>query len=277
MLALYVFIASIAAAIIFLIGCRPIWESRVLMRKNYAGREIPTAVGFLFFPVYILVYTGRTFFIKGWRGLLIGPAESLLLLVTGMCLLGLLDDLLGDRGARGFKGHVGLALKGRITTGFLKALGGLLVAAAACRWFSGGFPQLALNAVLIALCTNLFNLLDTGPGRALKVFFPVLLGVVALNWRHSAEFAAFALCVGATAFVLFPGDLTEKFMLGDAGSNVLGATVGMGVALGAGTWWKVGVLVLLLVLNLVSEKVSFSKVIEANRVLRWMDSLGRKG
>ena len=63
----------------------------------------------------------------------------------------------------------------------------------------------------------------------------------------------------------FHGDLTGKFMLGDAGSNVLGAVVGMGLAVGLGLYWRLGVLALLLVLNLLSERYSFTRLIDGNR------------
>ena len=86
-----------------------------------------------------------------------------------------------------------------------------------------------------------------------------------------------ALAVAAFALVLFPGDLREKFMMGDAGSNVLGAVIGLGLVLGTSFWWRLGVLVLMLALNILSEMVSFSEVIASNRVLNWLDSLGRKG
>jgi hypothetical protein len=194
-----------------------------------------------------------------------------------MCFLGLLDDLLGSRETSGFKGHIKEALRGRFTTGFLKALGGFLLAVAASAPFSRHIWELFLNGAIIAFCANLFNLLDVRPGRALKVFLPFLAGMIALNWSLENALIPYLLSVGAVALVLFPGDLSGRFMLGDSGSNVLGATVGLGISIGAGPWWKLGVLILLACLNLLSEKYSFSRIISSNRVLNWLDSLGRKG
>lgn len=276
-LSLALFLGSAAAGIFFLYACRPVIEHPSFKRTNFLGSEIPGSVGFIFPLSYMLVYVLVVVFERERPLVWIGPRESLLILVLGMCLLGLLDDMLGNGETRGFKGHIREALRGRFSTGFLKALGGLLIAIAASAPFSHHIWELFLNGALIALCANLFNLLDVRPGRALKVFFPLLAGMIALNWSLENAFIPYLLSVGAVAIVLFPGDLSGRYMLGDSGSNVLGATVGLGIAIGAGPWWKLGVMVLFACLNLMSEKYSFSRTINSNRVLNWLDSLGRKG
>ena len=63
-------------------------------------------------------------------------------------------------------------------------------------------------------------------------------------------------------------------MLGDAGSNALGAALGYGVVVGVGEGWRWGVLAVLALLNIASERVSFSRVIDAVPPLRWADRLG---
>jgi len=271
------FFGSFLAGVLFLVGCRSILACPNLARTNYANRQVPTSAGFIFVPVYLLVYVAIRLSEKAHATKLFAPGESLLILIIGMCLLGIIDDMLGDRDSRGFKGHLRALFKGDLTTGLIKAIGGLLIAAAASFWFSNHLWELALNVFLIALCANIFNLLDTRPGRALKVFFPLLAAAIALNWRMGDAFIPYLLSVGAVALVLLPGDLRERFMLGDAGSNVLGATVGLALALGAGKWWKLGLVILLGSLNLLSERYSFSRLIESKRALRWADLLGRKG
>ena len=63
-------------------------------------------------------------------------------------------------------------------------------------------------------------------------------------------------------------------MLGDSGANALGATVG--ALLATGPWGLVvGAAVVLLALQLASERVSFTRVIEGNRWLRRVDRIGR--
>ena len=46
------------------------------------------------------------------------------LLVIGVGLFGLLDDLAGDRSTRGFRGHLTALVRGRPTTGSWKLLAG---------------------------------------------------------------------------------------------------------------------------------------------------------
>jgi UDP-GlcNAc:undecaprenyl-phosphate GlcNAc-1-phosphate transferase len=222
---------------------------------------------------------------------------SMLIIVLGFCFLGLLDDVAGDSGAKGFKGHFSEALHGRFTTGLVKAFLGFVIALVAtqpelftsARYSGRDYGIWIMDAAVIALAANFFNLLDLRPGRAMKVFFPALALCAGLTLRFQAvgAFEAFypplyyyitpALAVAGIALVLFPGDLRERFMLGDAGSNVLGAVIGLGLVVGTSFWWRLGVLVLMLGLNILSEKYSFSEAIASNRALNWIDSFGRKG
>jgi hypothetical protein len=71
-------------------------------------------------------------------------------------------------------------------------------------------------------------------------------------------------------------DLRERLMLGDAGANVLGAVVGLGVVLSCGTTVRLVVLLLVAALNVASEFVSFSKVINDTSALRAADQFGRQ-
>jgi hypothetical protein len=64
-------------------------------------------------------------------------------------------------------------------------------------------------------------------------------------------------------------------MLGDAGVNLLGAVVGVAAVASLSNPVLVACAAVLLALNLASEFVSFSKVIDATPPLRWFDRLGR--
>jgi hypothetical protein len=271
-----VFAGSLVAAIGLLYAIGGVLSSEALQRTNYVGENVPTSSGILFPVVFVPVYavavlaTGsRLLHFYDFR-------ESMLLLVVGMCFLGLVDDVAGDRSARGFSGHFRALAGGRLTTGMLKAVGGFVLAIVVSLPISGPAWELLLNAAVIALCANLANLLDLRPGRALKIFIPVMAGVLALNWTAPRSVIPYLAAILAVALVLLPGDLSGKRMLGDAGSNVLGATVGLGLAAGAGPWWKLGALVFLILANAASEKYSFSAVISSNRALNWIDSIGRK-
>ncbi len=240
-----------------------------------------------------------------------------LLLVAFAFAFGLIDDAFGTSGHKGFRGHLRAFRVGRMTSGSLKLFGVGLVSvfygwSASARVVETGASDTAstfmrigawiLATLVIGLSTNLFNLLDLRPGRALKsyVLFIVPLGTAfaVTIMRGYSEFAAgIGDTVGAASAIssvewttmivasllMFLGpvlavwryDLGEQGMLGDAGSNVLGAVVGF-LLVGVLPLWGFGVAAaLLLLLNLASERISFSTVIERTPVLRWMDSLGR--
>ena len=114
--------------------------------------------------------------------------------VAAVSILGALDDAFSGP-ERGWRAH----LESGRTTGVLKLLGIPLVGTLATRFVSGG--------LLVGLSANALNLFDTKPGRALKAFLVTAPG---------SDFAP-------VAILLLPYDLREKSMLGDAGSNALGA------------------------------------------------------
>jgi hypothetical protein len=195
-------------------------------------------------------------------------------LTGGFALLGLLDDMGGAGQSGGFRAHVRALFEGRLTTGALKLLAGPVVAVAilARDGLDLDRPGLLRDAALICLAANLANLFDRAPGRVVKVG---TLGFVALWVATSSvgQLAPTAVVVGAAIGLLVP-DLREDLMLGDAGSNALGAALGYGVVVGVGEGWRWGVLAVLALLNIASERVSFSRVIDAVPPLRWADRLG---
>jgi UDP-GlcNAc:undecaprenyl-phosphate GlcNAc-1-phosphate transferase len=298
-LGICIFVGSLLLGCLFLLLSRSMFKSPTLQRNNYRGAEVPTGAGIIFAPVFLVVWTTIFVLLQGlhiyavqrqeMRNPLAHGMEMMLVLVLGMCLVGFFDDVAGDRSTRGFKGHFTEAFHGRFTTGFFKALVGLIVALAATSlvfpimFFSWEmYGKWLLNAAIVVLTANLFNLFDLRPGRSLKLFFPLILLTIGLALRFEILrycYVAPALPVIAVALVLLPGDLREKRMLGDAGSNILGAVVGVGLVMGLvmySVWWRIGILVFLLFLNVLSEKFSFSRVIEGNKVLNWLDELGRR-
>ena len=179
----------------------------------------------------------------GWMlGLRNDPA------VTAVAAIGLADDLWSGP-ERGFRRH----LRAGGTTGVLKLVGIPLVGLAATRKLSG--------ALLIGLAANFVNQLDTRPGRALKAY---LVG------------AALVGAPARSAVFLLPYDLREKTMLGDAGSNALGAMLGLSSVsrlTGRSRWLAIGALA---GLTLIGERRSLGELIERTPGLRTLDRLGRQ-
>lgn len=260
------------------VGAAQMLASPVLAKRNYADRLVPTSGGILIVLAVLVIEAGRA--ILGSLGVggepdLTIERSLVLFAVFGFGLLGLVDDLLGDGTTRGFKGHIAALAHGRITTGFLKLFGGAGVAVVlvATPGFATG-RRLLVDAVLIALAANLGNLLDRAPGRTIKAAL-VAYVPLAIVLGDGAVAVAIAPAMGA-AFGLLGDDLRERLMLGDAGANVIGAVLGLGVVLGRGGVTRTTALVLLIVANVAAEVVSFSSIIDRVPPLRWFDRLGRR-
>jgi hypothetical protein len=168
--------------------------------------------------------------------------------VAAVAALGLADDLFSGP-ERGFAGHLDA---GR-TTGVLKLVGIPFVGLLATRRLSG--------ALLVGLAANALNQLDTRPGRALKAYV-----LAALPLRAPL----------LPAVILAPYDLREMAMLGDSGSNALGAVLGLTSVdrfTGRSRWLAIGALA---GLNLLGERRSLGELIERSPALRALDRLGRQ-
>lgn len=246
-----------------------------LMRTNVNGRRIPAILGL---PLAIAA-VASVFVVTLVRSLsgAIGQnplvaAATVVLVVLIMFLGGLVDDLWGDEEPRGFSGHLAALRSGRISGGIVKIAAGGLAGVAAAVVLDGGPLRFAETVLLVALTANLYNLLDRAPGRAAKtgLVAAVPLALASPQWGVAA-----AGLLGALLVVL-PADLHERAMLGDAGANPIGAVIGVGVAGGLGEPWRVLLLLTVLALNLASERISFSRVIDDTRWLRALDRLGRK-
>ncbi len=256
---------------------RDVLEAPALQRRNFRDRPLPTAAGLLVVLAVLIVEAGRD--TLGAFGLGDEPGRNIarplvLFACLGFGLLGLIDDLIGTGGDRGFRGHLRAITQGRATTGAIKIFGGAAVAlvlASNVSFVSG--RRLLTDAVLIALAANLANLLDRAPGRAIK-FGLVAWVPIAVVAGTDAVGIAIAPVIGAFCGLL-GDDLREHLMLGDTGANVLGAVLGLAVVLDVGRGARNGVLIGLILLTIAAEMVSFSAVIERVPILRRFDMLGR--
>lgn len=270
-------IAGAAVTALLVLAVRATWGAPELERENYRGHRLPTGAGVLLVVAVV-----------GIEGVLaLGsaldwnlPVETVLgrhlvlLGALGFGLLGLLDDLLGQGQSGGFRGHLTALARGRLTSGGVKLLGGgaLALVIASLATPDPGLRLLA-DGALIALAANLGNLFDRAPGRCIKVSV-LTFGVLLVGVGAKPELVGTAIVVGAGLGLLW-ADLRERLMLGDAGANVLGAALGIGAVLTATPTARTVVLVVVLALNLLSEVVSFSKVIDSTPPLRAFDRLGR--
>jgi UDP-N-acetylmuramyl pentapeptide phosphotransferase/UDP-N-acetylglucosamine-1-phosphate transferase len=249
----------------------------VLQRRNFRDRTLPTAAGLFVVIAALVIEAGRG--TVGAFGLGDEPGRNIarplvLFACLGFGLLGLIDDLLGTEGDRGFRGHLRALTQGRVTTGSIKIFGGAAVAlvlAANVSYVSG--RRLLADAVLIALAANLANLLDRAPGRAIKVG---LVAWIPIAFVAGGDAVGIAIAPVIGAFCgLLGDDLHEHLMLGDTGANVLGAVLGLAVVLDVGRGPRNFVLLGLVLLTIAAEMISFSSVIERVPILKRFDMIGR--
>jgi UDP-GlcNAc:undecaprenyl-phosphate GlcNAc-1-phosphate transferase len=197
--------------------------------------------------------------------------------LVGIAFLGLFDDALGrgaaDDTARGWRGHAGAVLSGRLSTGAIKALGALALAAFVLAHRGEEGWQYVGDIVLLLLATNLLNLFDTGPGRAEKVFGLVAVGVCIGAWTVAplellGPFVP-AVALGAAY------TLRERAMLGDTGSNFLGALAGIWILVSLDETARLVALGVIALITAYGEFRSLGALIERIPLLRSLDSLGR--
>ena len=217
--------------------------------------------------------------------------------------VGAVDDLAGDSATKGLRGHLGALREGRVTTGALKigglasagfvvaltrlvadrrtstaggsTVGGSTVGGAGSNTLvrAGGALRAVVDVVVdtgvVAGSANLVNLLDLRPGRALKV-------AVAAGVPLAVAGCPTAGAVVGVTLVALPADLAGRRMLGDTGANTLGAALGAAVVDRSPRGVRLALLGLLVALTLLSERVSFTEVIESTPGLRELDAWGRE-
>jgi len=249
-----------------------------LVRSNYRGAWLAFPLGAVLATAALVALAPLAFLNDRADLDLLSPGlRQWMPYLIGVAFLGFLDDSLGQGEAagtpRGWRGHARALREGSLSTGAVKALGALALAAYVVSGRGLESWRYIADVVLLILATNLFNLLDLRPGRAEKGL--VLLGL--------------GLCIGAWTFAplellgIFVGPilvgaaftLRERAMLGDTGSNLLGAVGGVWLLTTLGEDARLIALAVVLGLTIYGELRSISATIESVPPLRWLDSLGR--
>ena len=197
--------------------------------------------------------------------------------LLGIAFLGFLDDALGQGEAaatpRGWRGHARALREGSLSTGAIKAIGALALAAYVVSGRGLEDWRYAADVLLLLLATNLGNLLDLRPGRAEKG-----LGLLGAGLCLGAWTLAPLELLGIFAGPVLVGawlTLRERAMLGDTGSNLIGAIAGVWLLTILGGDARLIALAVVLALTIYGEMRSISATIESVPPLRWLDSLGR--
>lgn len=237
------------------------------LEKNYKGELIPISMGIVFLLVQLVSFSLAYYLYKD-RIILV-----YLLAIVSIGFVGMLDDFIGAKDIKGFKGHIGSFFEGRLTTGLIKAGVGFYMSLFVAIYLYDGWADIILTSFLIALSINLLNLFDLRPGRAIKVYGFLLVILLILNVGREYNFIAFSLFI--ILFIYFPKDIKAKAMMGDVGSNILGMTIGFSFATIGSFYLRLFYTIVLALIHILAEKVSISKLIEKNKFLNYIDYLGR--
>jgi UDP-N-acetylmuramyl pentapeptide phosphotransferase/UDP-N-acetylglucosamine-1-phosphate transferase len=271
---------ALAAAGVAALATRWITESLIpsskLVRRNHRGVPVPTGLGM----AVLIGVAGAIAFVAFVHsiaprapspGLALLGSLGVLILGFGFGVLGLYDDF-AEQPERGWRAHLPALLHGRLTPGALKIVGGGTLAFTFGALGSTSFGWTIVHALIIALTANLFNSLDVRPGRASKVY---LVAAVPLAILSDTLVVPLAATLGAVAaFLVF--DLRERAMLGDAGSNAIGAILGGSIVAADPPAWLLAVLAgLLFALTAVAEGPTLSAWIDRIGPLRAFDRAGR--
>lgn len=240
-----------------------------LLKKNYNDRYIPVTGGIIL--IFSTIASWYIFFLSNLINEQFFNIYIFIILIIG--LTGLLDDICGDKQAQGFKGHFRSLINGKLTTGIFKII--ITISVSILVLFEleiYNFFEIIINAGIIILMTNLLNLLDLRPARSIKAFIGISILLISLK----SYYAVYFLPIFIALIFYLPYELKAKVMLGDSGANLLGTILGFNTVMVLDSLFlKFIVFLSLLFLNLVSEKYSFSSIIEKNVILNWIDKLGR--
>jgi UDP-GlcNAc:undecaprenyl-phosphate/decaprenyl-phosphate GlcNAc-1-phosphate transferase len=265
-----------------------------LVRENYRGATLAFPLGAVLATAALVALAPLAFLDdRADLDLLEPELRRWLPYLLGIAFLGFLDDALGqdprgprtqlsphtgDKGVqatapRGWRGHWRALREGRLSTGAIKAVGALALAAYVVSGRGLEDWHYVADVALLILTTNLGNLLDLRPGRAEKALALLGAGLCLGAWTL-APIELLGIFVGP---VLVGAWLTlrEEAMLGDTGSNLIGAIAGVWLLTVLGGDARLIALAVVVALTVYGEMRSLSETIESLPPLRWLDSLGR--
>jgi len=249
-----------------------------LVRENYRGETLAFPLGAVLATAALVALAPLAFLDdRADLDLLDPELRRWLPYLLGIAFLGFLDDALGQGAAaatpRGWRGHWRALREGSLSTGAIKAIGALALAAYVVSGRGLEDWRYVADVALLILATNLGNLLDLRPGRAEKGLALLGLGLCLGAWT----FAPLEL-LGIFAGPVLVGawlTLRERAMLGDTGSNLIGAIAGVWLLTVLGGEGRLVALAIVATLTIYGELRSISATIESVPPLRWLDSLGR--
>mgnify|MGYP007111635628 CR=1 FL=1 len=265
----------------------PALEEHAPRQGNFRDKSVFVGLGIVWLLWILFIWMGEEtirvtgYLVPAW----VSYVLPTLPLIMGACAFGLFDDWVGDNAYKGFKGHLRAFVHGKLTTGGLKMLGvGLIALVVSLSYYYNGLASLVtvlLSACVIALMTNLLNLFDLRPTRAHKAYLILLVpalvsvGLCARIALPPVDLVALAIASLGPVIAVWRFDARELAMLGDAGANAMGAFLGYLFATSLPFWGLVAAAAVLFIINLLSERFSFTRIIAEHESLDRLDHWGR--
>jgi UDP-GlcNAc:undecaprenyl-phosphate/decaprenyl-phosphate GlcNAc-1-phosphate transferase len=229
-----------------------------MRRPNYRGRKV-------FFPLGVLLLVTAGF-------ALTAGLNRWLVFLVGVGYLGLLDDLAGGH-PRGWRGHWRAVTRGELSTGAIKAIGTVALAAYAAAGEDVSGALYVAEVFVLALAAHLGNLLDIRPGRPEKALLLTAAVDCLAAWSLAPlePIAVLLPVVAACAWLT----LRERAMLGDTGASLIGGMIGVLLVTTLSAPGIALALAGLIAISLYGEFRSISAAIERVPLFHRLDSLGR--
>ncbi|WP_034600964.1 hypothetical protein [Clostridiisalibacter paucivorans] len=238
--------------------------------KNYNNILIPISTGFFLgliesflCVIHLIVLREMDIFI--------------IIFIFGMVIIGIvgiIDDKFGNKKIKGIRNHILYFFKkGKISTGIAKAFVGVFFSTLISLFTTNNEITFVLNSIIVALSINYINLFDLRPGRSIKISILTLFVALIISQNKEYNFIAYSTLGIISAYL--PFDLKGKAMLGDSGSNILGFILGTYFITIQPIYIKNIILFILILSNTMAEFFSFSTIINNNKVLKYLDDLGR--
>ena len=270
-------VAILVALVLVPAGSRGL-ISAGLTRVNFRGENLAFPLGaILVTATFVALAPLAVLDERAGLDLLEPDLRRWIVYLTGIAFLGLLDDSLGLGSSpdthRGWRGHARAVMTGQLSTGAVKAIGALALAAYVVTGTGNEWPAYICDVALLILATNLFNLFDLRGGRVEKALLLLLAGICLIGWTIQ-PIELLGIFVGPFA-VGMALTLRNRAMLGDTGSNLAGAIAGVWLLTELDETGRLIALAVVLGVTIYGEFRSISGFVDRFPPLRFIDSLGR--
>lgn len=222
-------------------------KSSILQAINYRGHPILNSTGIWLSLVLIIGSTPMLV----WYHMI----PLFWFFVLSITFIGFIDDLFYEK-AKGIKGHLLELRSKKLTTGVIKLVFIFLLSLGLVVFLQREFWY--LDALLLSLFANTVNTLDTRPGQAMQFYGFIFMS--SLFFTKTGTVRILSAALAGSSLALWPYEMKEKTMLGDAGANLLGIAVGL-MLWDLTLFYKVALIILALIWQLVADNFSLSQFI----------------